>query len=309
MKASVRILNVITLMITTIFVTGDLWGQTAKNTDPNFWPDLFGQMVLIGGCIVLAAAFLTIVRLFTAMVKLQEIQLLREKGLEQVAEHYAQPQQSVFAKIWQKMQGTVPLAKEKDIMFDHEYDGIRELDNKMRRWWLWLFYITIVIAGIYFYVYHISGTGLSSKEQYALQMETAQKEIDDYLSRQADQVNEQTVTKLSDEKALAEGASIYQTLCSVCHGPAGEGGVGPNMTDPYWIHGGDIKNLFRTINYGVPEKGMISWSAQLRASDIQKVASYILSLQGTNPQNGKAPQGDLWVSSGQAMQNDTTSIQ
>jgi len=305
-------MNVLSYAVKTVAVlssvflaSGSLVAQSAQKVDLHFWEKTFGQMALIGGCIVLTAAFVTIVRLFDMLVKMQEIQMLREKGLEQVAEHYAQPGKSMFVRLWERMQGTVPIAQEKEILFEHEYDGIRELDNSLPPWWLWMFYISIVIAGIYLYVYHISGSGLSSKEQYEVQMATAQKEIDDYLSRQADAVNEKNVVTLTDSKALTEGAEIFKSLCAVCHGSSGEGGVGPNMTDAYWIHGGDIKDLYKTILYGVPEKGMISWSSQLRPSDIQKVSSYILTLQGTTPPNPKAPQGDLWVVEKTAVSKDT----
>lgn len=293
-------------MLSVVLLTsGRMFAEAAQKVDPYFWEKTFGQMALIGGCIVLTAAFITIVRLFTALVKLQEIQLLREKGLEQVAEHYTQPEKSMFARFWEKLQGTVPVEREKEILFEHEYDGIRELDNSLPPWWLWMFYITIGIAVIYLYVNHISDSRMSSGERYEVQMATAKKEVDDYLAKRVDEVTEKNVVKLTDAKSLSEGAEIFKAMCAVCHGPSGEGGVGPNMTDAYWIHGGDIKDLYKTVKYGVPEKGMISWTAQLRPSDMQKVSSYILTLQGTNPANPKAPQGDLWAGENALMAQDT----
>jgi cytochrome c oxidase cbb3-type subunit III len=104
-------------------------------------------------------------------------------------------------------------------------------------------------------------------------------------------VNENTVAALTDQQNLGVGKVIFLEKCAVCHGQKGEGGVGPNMTDDYWLHGGAIKNIFTTIKYGVPDKGMISWKEQLRPSEIQAVASYLLTLKGTNPPNPKAPQG------------------
>ena len=112
--------------------------------------------------------------------------------------------------------------------------------------------------------------------------------------KQADQVDENTVVMLEDENELALGASIFINKCAVCHGLEGQGGVGPNMTDNYFVHGGTINDVFKTIKYGVPEKGMISWKSQLRSSDMQRVASYILTLVGTNPPNPKAPEGVLY---------------
>jgi cytochrome c oxidase cbb3-type subunit 3 len=94
---------------------------------------------------------------------------------------------------------------------------------------------------------------------------------------------------------LNEGKATFEKLCSACHRADAGGQVGPNLTDEYWIHGGGIHNVFKTITYGVPDKGMLSWKSQLTPKQIQQVASYILSLKGSNPAGGKEPQGDKWV--------------
>jgi len=267
---------------------------------------VLSDLVLIIGLVVLVAAIYTILRVFSMIIKLEEIRMLREKGLDEIAAHYAQPEKPMLTRIWNKLQGTVPISKEKEILFDHSYDGIHELDNKLPPWWVGLFYITIAIAVVYLYVYHVSDIGLSSAEKYEQEMEQAKADVAAYLATKADLVDETNVDKLTDEPDLAAGKEIFMTNCAVCHGQNGEGGVGPNMTDQYWIHGGDIKDLFRTIKYGVPEKGMISWSSQLRPAEMQKVASYILTLQGTNPPNQKEPQGNLWTPPTEAMVQDTT---
>jgi cytochrome c oxidase cbb3-type subunit 3 len=123
-------------------------------------------------------------------------------------------------------------------------------------------------------------------------MEHAEESIKEYLSKQANLVDESNVEALLDDASLAAGKTVYEGKCAACHGMAGEGGVGPNLTDEYWLHGGDIKSVFKTIKYGVPEKGMISWKSQLRPAEMHKTASYILTLVGTNPPNGKEPQGE-----------------
>jgi cytochrome c oxidase cbb3-type subunit 3 len=155
-----------------------------------------------------------------------------------------------------------------------------------------MFYITIAFAGVYMTYYHFSGTGLSSAELYEQEMEEAEANIQAYLARQESPVDENSVEVLTDENQLAMGKTLYETNCVACHGYLGEGGVGPNLTDEYWIHGGTINDIFKTIKYGVPEKGMISWQAQLRPKDMQQVSSYIMTLVGTNPPNGKEPQGE-----------------
>ena len=135
---------------------------------------------------------------------------------------------------------------------------------------------------------------MSQEEEYAQQMEQAEASIAAYLATQADQVDETNVVALTDEDEIALGATLFQASCAVCHGAAGEGGTGPNLTDKYWLHGGGVKDIFSTIKYGVPEKGMIAWKAQLRPSDMQRLSSFILTLGGTEPSNAKEPQGELW---------------
>lgn len=194
-------------------------------------------------------------------------------------------------KYWEN---PVPIDREEEILSHHDFDGIRELDNKLPPWWVNLFILSIIWAGIYMYYYHWGGNGPSSKEEYEIEMEQAKKQQAIALAGQASAVDESNVTALTDAAALGEGELIFKNVCVACHGTKGEGTVGPNMTDEYWIHGGGIKNIFKTIKYGVPDKGMISWQSQLTPSDMQKVSSYILTLQGTNPPNPKAPQGEIW---------------
>jgi cytochrome c oxidase cbb3-type subunit 3 len=200
----------------------------------------------------------------------------------------------------------VPVEREGEIMFHHAYDGIRELDNRLPPWWVNMFLITIVWALGYMWYYHWGGDGPSSGEEYKSEVEIAKKEIAVALAGQANAVDESNVKALTDATALGEGELIYKSVCAACHGQKGEGGVGPNMTDEQWLHGGGIKNVFKTVKYGVPEKGMIAWASQLKPADMQKVSSYILTLKGTNPPNAKAPQGEVWVEEDAAAPADTT---
>ena len=189
------------------------------------------------------------------------------------------------------------LAHEGEIDLGHSYDGIRELDNRLPPWWVNMFVLTVIWSVGYMYYYHWGGSGMSSKEEYNTEMAVAKKEIALALAGKADALDESNVTALTESSAISEGELIFKNVCVACHGTKGEGTVGPNFTDEYWIHGGGIKNIFKTIKYGVPDKGMISWQAQLKPSDMQKVSSYILTLGGTNPPNPKAPQGTIWVDS------------
>ncbi len=191
----------------------------------------------------------------------------------------------------------VPLERESEIIMGHSYDGIRELDNRLPPWWVNMFILTIIWSAGYMFYYHWSSNEWSSDLEYKTEMARAKKEVAMAVAGQAAAIDESNVTAITDSGALGEGETIFKSVCAACHGQKGEGTVGPNFTDEYWIHGGGIKNIFKVIKYGVPEKGMIAWQAQLKPADMQKVASYILTLQGTNPPNPKAPQGEIWKDS------------
>ncbi len=215
-----------------------------------------------------------------------------------------------------------------DKLLDHEYDGIRELDNKLPPWWLNLFYVTIIWGVGYIFYYHIFAIGdLQVAEYYksidpnwtatADQTYRPMKMIEPYHSplygggreitpkllaeqgaqaegaaAEADQGGPVEYTALTDAEELAKGKDIFTTNCASCHGMAGEGGIGPNLTDDYWIHGnGDINGIVQVIRDGVPAKGMVAWKNFLPPKQILQVGSYVLTLQGTNPPNAKEPQG------------------
>lgn len=208
-------------------------------------------------------------------------------------------QQDPMSKLWDRLIGqlgdAVPIEQEEEIELDHNYDGIRELDNNLPPWWKMMFYASIIWSIGYLFYYHVSGEGVLQAEAFEIAMDEAEREQLERLANAPDLVNEENVVVLTDGADLDKGKQIYTINCVACHGPLGEGSVGPNFTDEYWIHGGGITNIFKTIKYGVPEKGMISWQQQLKPTQMQQVASYILTLQGTNPPNGKEPQGVIWV--------------
>ena len=109
-------------------------------------------------------------------------------------------------------------------------------------------------------------------------------------------MDEKTVTLLTDPADLAAGKAIYTTNCVACHRADGGGQIGPNLTDDQWILGGGIKNVFHTLNNGGRDgKGMISWKGTLKPKEMQLVASYVLSLKGSNPKDPKAAEGEIWV--------------
>jgi len=192
---------------------------------------------------------------------------------------------------WDNFTGLKPLEKEKDLLMKHKYDDIEELDNPTPPWFMYLFYSSILFAVVYGFYYHVYLDGNIQETEYKTEVAVAEKAREAYMKKFANSVNENNVTVVKEAKDLTEGSQIYTTNCIACHGDKGQGGVGPNLTDKFWIHGGDVKALFKTILQGVPEKGMIAWNKTLNPLQIQKVASYILTLQGTNPAGAKEPQG------------------
>jgi cytochrome c oxidase cbb3-type subunit 3 len=200
--------------------------------------------------------------------------------------------------IIEKLNASVSIEREKDIMLDHNYDGIKELDNDLPPWWKYGFYISIVFGVFYLIHFHIINTGKLQEAEYDEQVLIAKTEADAYRKKAANFVDENNATLLTDNESIASGKSIYMDNCGACHGRAGEGGVGPNLTDNYWLHGGGIKDIFKTIKYGKPDKGMKAWQLDLGAKQIHEVSSFIKSLYGTNPANGKEKQGVLFEESG-----------
>ena len=187
----------------------------------------------------------------------------------------------------------VPVESEEDILLDHDYDGIKELDNALPPWWKYGFYFTIAVAGLYLLRYHVWKTGPDPQQEYAQEMKAAAAQLESYRKTSGDNVDEKTVT-MADAAGIAEGEKIFKTICYSCHGAQGEGMVGPNLTDKYWLHGGSINDVFKTIKYGFPEKGMPAWEKTYSPVQIKNLTSYVMSLAGTNPPNAKAPQGDLF---------------
>lgn len=202
--------------------------------------------------------------------------------------------ESAIARWWNKANNFKPVQEEANIDLGHDYDGIRELDNRLPPWWLYGFYICIIFAGIYLWRYHVTHTAASSLEELAAVMKKAEADKENYLKKAANNVNENTVTYLSDATALEAGKKIFVTACAACHAADGGGLVGPNLVDEYWLHGGAVSDIFKSIKYGWPEKGMKSWKDDYSPAQIAQLASYIKSLKGTRPATAKEPQGEIY---------------
>ena len=195
---------------------------------------------------------------------------------------------------WEKVNSMRPVQEESNIDLGHDYDGIRELDNRLPPWWLYGFYLCILFAVIYLYRFHVSHTAPLSKEEYTISMNEAAVAKEAYLKKAANKVDETNVTYLTDAASLDAGKKIFITICMACHQADGGGAVGPNLTDQYWLHGGSIKDIFKTIKYGWPEKGMKSWQDDYSPVQIAQLSSFVKSLQGTKSAKPKEPQGVMY---------------
>ena len=178
------------------------------------------------------------------------------------------------------------------LILDHEYDGIKELDNPLPGWWLATFYITIVFAVAYFIYYELAG-GPTLDEELSANMsaiETVQQKADESMEGKSE---ENYMALLDNKESLEQGKAEFMTKCIACHGAQAQGVIGPNLTDEYWIHGdGKISSILQVMNQGVVEKGMPSWKGVIAPELMDKVAAYVYSLRGSNPPGAKPPQGE-----------------
>ncbi|MVT07074.1 cbb3-type cytochrome c oxidase N-terminal domain-containing protein [Chitinophaga tropicalis] len=173
----------------------------------------------------------------------------------------------------------------------HDYDGIRELNNPTPPWWRWGFYCSMIFAAVYLWRYQVAHSAPTQLEELSMAEAEAAAAKEEYLKNAANNVDENSVTLLTAADDISSGQKLFAANCAACHGPQGQGVVGPNLTDSYWLHGGDIKKVFSTIKYGVPDKGMKSWKDDFSPKQLAQLASYIKSIHGSNPPNPKEPQG------------------
>jgi cytochrome c oxidase cbb3-type subunit 3 len=197
--------------------------------------------------------------------------------------------------LYNNLLGSKPMEAEGEIILDHNYDGIRELDNNLPPWWVYLFYASVVFAVVYLVRFHIYND-YTQDEEYAQEVAIAQLEIEEYKKTAKGLVDANSVELLTDASDLNAGKIIFESNCVACHMADGGGGIGPNLTDQNWILGGGIKNVFHTISEGGRDgKGMIAWKQSLKPVEIAQVASYVLTFEGTTSANPKDAEGDIWV--------------
>ncbi len=260
--------------------------------------------------VVIIAEFAAIVFLGFS-IKRMYMELLPEKEA-------AVSKQSSLALWWNKLDKkiftrAVPVNAEADVMLDHDYDGIRELDNALPPWWKYGFYITIVVAFVYLFHFHVMGNGKNPSQEYVAEMESAQKEKEAFDAKVKDRVDESNI-KMADAAGIQAAKTIFAANCVSCHGDKGQGGAGPNLTDDYWLHKGSLNDIYQSIKHGYPDKGMQPWSIKFNPKEISQLASFIKSIHGTNPDGAKAPQGDKFeddvkpASDSSAVKTDSSAV-
>jgi len=311
-------LGIITLLLIIIIVLASVLKNVAEATKDKYMNNKTMSIIAITSCLLLINSnssyaqqgiadstymglstgtfylmiSIVLFELIIIAVLLNSIQLFIKKEQIKVAKVQTKEEPSIF----EKLNASVAVEEEASIMMDHDYDGIKELDNNLPPWWKYGFYFTILFGFVYLVHYHITRTGDLQTAEYNKSIIAANIAKEEYQKKAANSVNENTVTLLTDATQLEKGQTIFKEICSTCHGANGEGNqIGPNLTDDYWLHGGSIKDIFSSIKYGWPNKGMISWQAQYSPSQIQQISSYIKSLRGTNPANAKEKQGELYI--------------
>lgn len=234
-----------------------------------------------------------IVILFLAFsIRRMYVELLPEKNrpvrsASKLAAWWGRMDKKIFTK-------AIPVEKEADFLLDHDYDGIKELDNALPPWWKYGFYITIAVAFVYLLNFHVFGIGLNPAQEYNAEIEKARVQKEIYDANNKDRIDEDHVPMASADGILA-GKNLFEANCIACHLKDGGGNVGPNLTDDYWLHKGSLNDVYHTIKTGYPDKGMQSWAGQFTPKEISFIASYIKSLRGSKPAAPKAPQGELYV--------------
>ncbi len=248
--------------------------------------------------LIIVLLFAIAIEVSVAAIKNVMYRTLNDAAKKRYDDAVVEREENQFAgikKLFRNLGGSKDIEEEHEIILDHNYDGIRELDNKLPPWWIYMFYASIVFAVIYFVRFEIlDGDGMEA--EYDKEVAAARIAIEEYKKTAKDLVDVNTVALLTEVADISAGKTIFAQNCVACHMADGGGGIGPNLTDKNWILGGGIKNVFRTISEGGRDgKGMISWKQTLKPREMAQVASYLLTFEGTTPANPKAAEGDVWV--------------
>lgn len=258
----------------------------------------FVKYPMVGLFLLVFLFLLVAIEIVVSAVDKVTYNLLTEEQRKQLEEvqTVSFTQSKWFQKVMESMTRSKSIEQEADVMLNHDYDGIKELDNVLPPWWVNLFYATIIFGLIYLVRFHVMGD-YDQAQEYDREVAAANLEIEkNILNSPKEEITLDKVTLLTDATSLAKGKEIFNNACAACHKADGGGVVGPNLTDEYWINGGGIKNVFKIIAEGSKNNPtMVAWAKTIGTIEVQNVASYVMSLQGTNPSGAKAPEGEKWV--------------
>lgn len=276
-------LKTITLLAIGLLFSGSAFAAGApQEENPIFEPEMSDIIGMVIVDLLLLFIFIYFQRVFNNLAN----ELLPARAMKE---------KNPWFKLNKVLTDAVELEDEETVMMDHEYDGIRELDNNLPPWWKWGFYASIVFALIYLLNYHVFQYGDLQYEAYDKEMAIAEEQKQAYLATMKLSVDETNVTQLTDAAELNAGKQIFKNNCAICHGDNAQGSTGPNLTDEHWIYGNDIVNVFKTVKYGT-SNGMQAWGEDdlLLPPEIQQVSSYVMSLHGTFAAGGLPAQGDKY---------------
>lgn len=284
------IITLLLLLFPLSFVHAEEAAQEAVSTAPSVIAGMaaFDFYLLVG---IIALEVLVILSMLITMAAM--VRLLSVKPETAAAAKKVTPK-----PFWDRFNKAVAIEKEQDIVLDHDYDGIHELDNDLPPWWKYGFYLTIIVAIVYIYYYHF-GNGPTQFDELAMELKEGEEQKAKYLALSANNIDENSVT-MADATGIAEGQKLFEMNCAACHAKDGGGGVGPNLTDVYWLHGGSLSDVFKSIKYGWADKGMKSWKDDFSPKQMADLASFIESLKGTTPAAPKEKQGELYTAEGSA---------
>lgn len=277
-----------------LFLSG-IWGVIEFYVDSGDQPAVvkFPQVALILGMVLLILIALELV--LNAIERMMFHSLSPEAKERYIAAKEEKKSWAFGQRLYKKLTRSRTIEEESEIIMDHNYDGIQELDNVLPPWWVYMFYATIVFGAVYLIRFHVVGD-YTQAEEFEQQMAQAKIEVEEYKRTAKNLVDASTVTQLTEASDLGAGKKIFETKCTVCHALDGGGGIGPNLTDEYWILGGGIKNIFNTISEGGRDgKGMVAWKNELKPLEIAQLASYVMTMEGTSPADPKAAEGEVWV--------------
>lgn len=285
-KGSAMLLLVILVAVPVVIFANNMSGADASG--------MIAGISATSFYVLMSIVLLQIIIIFLLLMMFKNFsQLRRPVSLEVLEQEEARKKRTWFERI--NKTRSFDEETEQAIALNHDYDGIVELDNPSPPWWNWFFILSVVYAVVYLWVLHVSKSVPMQIERLEIAYEKAEVAKKAYIEKMGAALDENSVVYLDSEADLSAGKQIFADVCAACHGPQGQGGVGANLIDDYWLHGGSIKDIFSLIKYGALEKGMPSWQDQYSPLQIAQVTSYIVSIRGSDVESGKEPEGTLYV--------------